>query len=235
MATQRTFIDLFSGCGGLSLGLINAGWNAKFALEINPDAFDTYKHNLLSDKEIKFKHNWPSWLPQQPHNIRSVLRKHSKSLAELKGRVTLVAGGPPCQGFSSLGLRDGSDARNDLIKDYIRFVNLVQPRFVLLENVSGIQAAHHMYHEQFNSSKKPTSGAGILYKKLSNNYHIQSDILKAADFGVPQSRPRFIAFGIRKDLLLKTEECPDIFNILKEVRVKFLREKGLSQLSLIHI
>src|SRR5258707_15885642 len=102
MIENPTHIDLFAGCGGLSLGLANAGWKGMFAIEKNELAFATLKHNLI-DKKKTF--DWPAWLPQEPLNIKTVLKKYEKELRSLVGKTILVTGGPPCQGFSSAGRR----------------------------------------------------------------------------------------------------------------------------------
>lgn len=114
---KHTVIDLFAGCGGLSLGLYQAGWSGLFAIEKNPFAFETLKANLIDNK----KHfNWPQWLPQTPHDINEVLKKYKVQLEGLRGKVDLVAGGPPCQGFSMAGKRVEDDIRNNLVFSYIK-------------------------------------------------------------------------------------------------------------------
>ena len=96
-----TVIDLFAGAGGLSLGLYLSGWHGLFAIEKNPFAFETLKYNLIDNK----KHfDWPKWLPKTNHDINEVLKNYSEQLVDLQGKVDLVAGGPPCQGFSMAAL-----------------------------------------------------------------------------------------------------------------------------------
>ena len=113
---RYTVIDLFAGCGGLSLGLYQSGWDGLFAIEKNSFAFATLKANLIDNK----KHfNWPDWLPQTPHDINEVLKKYTPQLKNLRGTVDLVAGGPPCQGFSMAGKRVEEDIRNSLVFSYI--------------------------------------------------------------------------------------------------------------------
>ena len=109
---EKIYIDIFAGCGGLSTGLTNAGWTGLFAVEKNADAFSTLKHNLI-DKNNHFF--WPSWLSVKEWNINTLIRKHADDLRALQGKVTLVAGGPPCQGFSLAGKRDKNDKRNESI------------------------------------------------------------------------------------------------------------------------
>jgi DNA (cytosine-5)-methyltransferase 1 len=97
MNNSKTYIDLFSGCGGLSLGLHNAGWKGAFAIEKSEDSFKTLEQNLNKKK----KHfEWPNWLEQKHHDINEILENNSNDLIKLRGNIDLVAGGPPCQGFS---------------------------------------------------------------------------------------------------------------------------------------
>ena len=149
-----TYIDLFSGCGGLALGMHNANWKAHFAIEKNEDAFKTLKFNLI-DKENHFL--WPDWLPQSTHDINEVLSAHEERLKALAGSVTLVAGGPPCQGFSMAGRRQEDDTRNSLVDSYLRFVDLVAPDSLLFENVKGFTQPFNNCAED-NQGKKETRG-----------------------------------------------------------------------------
>ena len=108
MKKQNLYIDIFAGCGGLSTGLMKAGWTGLFAVEKNPDAFLTLKHNLIN-KTNHFM--WPDWLEIKAHDINDLLKEHGEELLGLQGKITLVAGGPPCQGFSMAGKRDKDDER----------------------------------------------------------------------------------------------------------------------------
>src|SRR3990167_2029003 len=96
------YIDVFSGCGGLALGLHNAGWQGTFAIEKSADAFSTLKFNLI-DKKNNFE--WPEWLPKTNHDINNIIANYSNELKALRGKISLIAGGPPCQGFSMAGRR----------------------------------------------------------------------------------------------------------------------------------
>ncbi|MBR1365038.1 DNA cytosine methyltransferase [Bradyrhizobium ottawaense] len=190
---RRTFIDLFAGCGGLSLGLFQAGWQGLFAIEKSSDAFATLSHNLCKPKS-RFAFAWPDWLECKAQTTSQILRKHQADLTALRGKVDLIAGGPPCQGFSTAGLRNPNDPRNQLTNEYIRIVQIVQPKFLLLENVRGFQAA-------FKGAAEPYSARVV--RRLSRAkvpYDVHTAMVKASDFGVPQPRPRFIMVGIRRDL-----------------------------------
>lgn len=107
-----TVIDLFAGCGGLSLGLHLSGWKGLFAVEKSPHAFETLKYNLI-DKLNHF--DWSDWLTKEPHDINELLNNYEKKLKQLRNKVDLVAGGPPCQGFSMAGKRVKEDIRNNLV------------------------------------------------------------------------------------------------------------------------
>lgn len=129
MAKDLTYIDLFAGCGGLSLGLHNAGWKGLFAIEKSIDAFKTLRHNLIDNKN---HFNWPDWLPKENLEINKVLEDYKDQLKSLRDCVDLVAGGPPCQGFSTAGRRKEDDVRNGLIKSYLRFIMHVRPKIIFL-------------------------------------------------------------------------------------------------------
>jgi len=227
-----SFIDLFSGCGGLSLGLMNAGWHGLFAIEQSPDAFKTLMHNLIE----KGKHNvgkprfdWPSWLEKGPHEVAEFVRTQRHRLSIIRGEVQLVAGGPPCQGFSFAGKRTGKDPRNELFKHHLEVVDIVRPELVLMENVQGIVTA-------FGASKKPwrkqrgrprKSYASRIREALEEHgYEVQQHVLRAVDFGVPQFRPRYFTLGIRKDLLRRIDE-PNFQEVLTKMRNDFLKDHGL--------
>src|SRR5690242_12913656 len=116
--SKPRFIDLFAGCGGLSLGLFEAGWQGLFAVERENRAFDTLSHNLMGREMHRL--SWPRWLPRRAWSLEDLLTnsKAMKGVRRLHGRVHLLAGGPPCQGFSSLGRRKMDDPRNQLFRQY---------------------------------------------------------------------------------------------------------------------
>ncbi|MGK4566452.1 DNA cytosine methyltransferase [Flavobacterium sp. 3HN19-14] len=89
MKKKLNYIDLFAGCGGLSLGLHQSGWQGVFAIEKSPDAFKTLKYNLIDNKE---HFDWPAWLPEKELEINEVLDHYKPQLKKLKGKVTMIAG-----------------------------------------------------------------------------------------------------------------------------------------------
>lgn len=222
---KSTYIDLFAGCGGLSLGLYNSGlWKGLFAIEKNSDAFKTLEHNLISKKG---HFEWVNWLPQQAHDINQVLKKFPKELISLRGKVDLVTGGPPCQGFSTAGRRNENDFRNTLIKSYIKFIRLVQPKVIFFENVKG-------FTQKFDKNK--TKGKayseyvlGALERETKDNfgYQVYGKLVDFSDYGVPQKRTRFILIGIRKDISKKVK-AEDFFKQIDENKESFLVNNNLN-------
>lgn len=208
------YIDLFSGCGGLALGLHNAGWKGLFAVEKSKDAFATLKHNLI-DKNNNFL--WPDWLPKTNHDINEIITKYEKELLKLQGKVKLVAGGPPCQGFSMAGRRQEKDDRNKLINSYIKFVELVKPQILFFENVKGFTIGFK------KGNKRGEAYSEYVVKKLSDlGYDVSGTIVDFSEFGIPQKRQRFILVGT----LSKNSE--NFFNSIKENRANFFKSKNLT-------
>ena len=223
------FVAIFAGCGGLSLGLSNAGWQGKFAVEKNSHAFGTLKHNLITSKSRVFT-SWPDWLPILNHDITELNSDYEKQLRSMRG-VKLVAGGPPCQGFSIAGKRKANDHRNLLIHEYINFVHLVRPNYLILENVRGIMST--LKQGARGRPHKSTTYKDLLCKNLrAAGFFIYPKILEAYDFGVPQRRPRFIMIGVCEDMFNASGIAPDSFDPfdnLKALREKFLDSKQLPE------
>lgn len=216
------FIDLFAGCGGLSLGLMQSGWQGLFAIEHERNAFETLQYNLLNkDKNYCFK--WPNWFPKKPHSIQETLDHFSPQLLSLKGKVEMIVGGPPCQGYSMAGKRYVNDPRNALYITYMKFVNIIEPKIVLFENVTSITA-----NFKTEIAGQPINYAANLINDLSKNYYVYWKILNAKDFGVAQSRKRFFAIAIKKDYKPQSSKCP--FEILDSLLTKWLLDKGVRQL-----
>lgn len=212
MSIPKTYIDIFAGCGGLSTGLFNAGWTGLFAVEKNADAFSTLKYNLI-DTHKHFI--WPDWLPCQEYDINELIKNHTDHLCSLKGKVTLVAGGPPCQGFSMAGKRDKNDQRNELVKSYIKFIKLVLPEAIIFENVHGFT----VNFKDKKGTKQYSSYVERALKRLG--YKTMYQIIDMSDYGVPQSRKRFILIGMK-------EHSPKlVFEKLNHMRHDFCVSKGI--------
>jgi DNA (cytosine-5)-methyltransferase 1 len=219
------YIDLFAGCGGLSLGLHNAGWKGLFAIEKSPYAFATLKYNLIENLN---HFDWPDWLEKTQHDINEVLKTKALELKYLRGKVDLVAGGPPCQGFSTAGRREESDQRNELISSYIKFIRLVQPMLVFFENVKG-------FTQRFEKNRsKGIKYSEFVEKALRRSgkdftgYEVYGELVDFSEFGIPQKRTRFILVGIRKDIFAKSNFAPrQFFELLRNDRISFLGNRGL--------
>lgn len=163
-------IDLFSGCGGLTVGLKQAGFHVIGAVEIDPLTVETYKAN---HRQVVV---WQE-------DIRKL--SATKIMLELKlhrGELDLLAGCPPCQGFSTLRTRNGAkqnrDQRNNLVREMLRFARTFRPKAIMMENVPGLKA-----HKPFRDLCKGLSKLG---------YEVTWAIKDAARYGVPQRRKRLI-------------------------------------------
>jgi len=190
-----TYVDVFAGCGGLSLGLHRAGWRGLFAVEKDTFAFETLSANFLK-QDSRFVFDWPNWLKKAPTTIEDLLRDHGDELRQLRGKIDMLVGGPPCQGFSSAGRRRVDDPRNSLVERYLELVEVLQPRILLLENVRGFTLDFKAKPEK--GMREQENAAARLRRRLSSTYDVETQILRASDFGVPQNRPRFILVAVRK-------------------------------------
>jgi DNA (cytosine-5)-methyltransferase 1 len=162
---SRSFsaVDLFAGCGGLSLGLSKAGFAIKSAVEIDDRAATTYKANHKTTRIIV-------------RDVREVRRQD----LHIKGRLDLLAGCAPCQGFCSLTKSTRPDPRNELLLEMARLIEEVRPRAVIMENVPGVLDRGC---DIFDAFARRLRGAG---------YYAQHAILQMADYGVPQRRRRLV-------------------------------------------
>lgn len=213
---EKKYIDIFAGCGGLSLGLHNAGWRGVFAVEKNEDAFATLKYNLI----VQLGHfEWVDWLEVENHDINEILEIHKEELEALRGKIPLVVGGPPCQGFSMAGQRNAKDKRNQLVNSYVKFVDLVRPEYIFFENVHGFTIA---FKDEKNNNKKGIPASVYIIRKLKKlGYDLKDEIIDFSEYGVPQKRKRFILVGCLNG------EAKEFFTILRNNRDAFLEKKGL--------
>lgn len=219
------FIDLFAGCGGLSLGLMQAGHKGLFAVEKTGHAFSTLKANLING-EHGLRFDWPDSIPPQNHDIVALLDQHEDALRALQGQVDLIAGGPPCQGFSVYGDRKPNDLRNALYKKYLKVVELVRPRVVLLENVEGIDMP--FVQKRANTPPKVVITAAARIKKQLKRmgYGSVAFRLCASEYGVPQVRPRFFIIAIH-GATKRTLELAANPEFLESERIDHMQALGL--------
>lgn len=221
-ARTLTFVDAFAGCGGLSLGLKRAGWRGLLAIEKDKFAFETLSTNFAGTNPL-LAYDWPSDIERKAWDIRELMEQRREAIVRLAGRVDLLAGGPPCQGFSHAGRRRSDDPRNKLFEAYLDLVDAVKPRMVLVENVRGFTS----------DFKKPSidgveNFADTLREKLGEKYETVSAVIRASDFGIPQARPRFFLIGLQKDLAAGND-LSTFFEDLKQQNGKFLAARGLSK------
>lgn len=169
-------IDLFAGAGGLSCGLKQSGFTPLLANELVPQYAETYQLNHPETQVII-------------GDVRQVCEANLKKILGVKeGEIDLIAGGPPCQGFSiNAPIRTLDDERNHLFKDFLRVVSSLQPKAVLIENVPGIV-----------SLGKGTVVQQIYAELEALGYKVKHKILFAGHYGIPQMRFRTVFVGIRK-------------------------------------
>lgn len=167
MTTRPTLIDLFAGCGGMTVGFVEAGFTPALAVEFDRAAASTYATNFGED------HTFFGDITQLP--------------SEQIPTADVVIGGPPCQGFSNLGSKDVNDPRNQLWKEYIRVVRAARASVFVLENVQRFSKS-----SEFAMLMAEAEPGGLL-----EDYELRWQVLLAADYGVAQRRPRTILIGSR--------------------------------------
>jgi len=213
-------VDMFAGCGGLSLGFENSGFTPVFVNELNPDAMATYlknRHHRLGgmsfaenrDLRVYDAHELQgkrlNQLVSDLSNLPELGLQFDKGASENAGsgsNLDVLAGGPPCQGFSGIGIRrsysvDKADIPSNHL--YVRMANVVRrlrPRIILFENVQGLLNA-----------KWTSTGCELVFPdvvkefKSIEGYEIRYTLVRAKDYGVPQNRPRILLVAMRKDVI----------------------------------
>lgn len=200
-------VDLFAGCGGLSLGLRAAGFKERLAVERSDMPAETYHHNLISPidnvEQWKREHVGANLIVQVERGL--VVRElglllERRDLVESIAAegIDLVAGGPPCQGFSMAGRRNPDDVRNKLPWQFLEFVEAVQPKAVIIENVSGMKS-----HFSKHGKPSPFEDLRRALGETGKGYVVQPLLLNARHFGAPQNRPRLFLVGIAKDVAVE--------------------------------
>ena len=172
--SSLTVLDLFCGCGGLSLGFQQAGFNVKLGIDAWEDAIKTFNFTHKSAKGI----------------VADLFSISPQEISKTTGldTVDIIIGGPPCQGFSIAGKRMIDDERNQLYKSFVEFVSFYRPKAFLMENVPNVMSM----------------GKGVIKEQITQDfeklgYHISSKILMASDFGVPQNRRRAFFIGFKEN------------------------------------
>ncbi|MCL2565880.1 MAG: DNA cytosine methyltransferase [Defluviitaleaceae bacterium] len=183
MSKQYNVIDLFCGCGGFSLGFLQAGFNVKLGIDSWADATTTFKHNLPNSTILN----------------RDIIGVDGKDITDLldlaKDDIDVIIGGPPCQGFSISGKRNEDDPRNELYKSFVRIVSDIKPKIFVLENVPGLVRL-------FNGK----AIENVVADFTALGYKVSYEILSADNYGVPQQRRRVFLVGINTKKVRHTSE-----------------------------
>jgi len=190
--------DFFAGAGGLSLGFIQSGYTVSFANDFEEVCVNTYRYNHPE-------------IPSQ-NILQADIRKIVDNIQDyISNDIDVVIGGPPCQGFSSANQqRIIDDPRNELYKYYLKAVEKLAPKFVVMENVRGMLSVAEQVVEDYKSIKAVKNGNEY-------SYDIKYEILNSVDFSVSQSRERLIYIAIRNDVMKSKNIDPaDIFNLIKK-------------------
>lgn len=173
-------VDLFCGAGGFSLGFEMAGFESILAIDKWEDAVNTYNHNHTNPVATTV-------------DIQKFTSEHLRSLSKNRPVIGVI-GGPPCQGFSMVGKREVGDERNSLYLQYVRFVDVLKPKFFVLENVPGLLSMEGgMYRDD------------IVKRFGELGYNVTYQILRASDYGVPQSRTRVFFVGLQRKVFGDTK------------------------------
>lgn len=187
---KLNLLDLFCGCGGISEGFRLAGYNIVGGIDIDDDSIKTFGYNFpnalaICDNILEFTDD----------KIESVFGD---------SKINIIVGGPPCQGFSSANRwkKENEDPRNKLFFEYLRFVEILKPKFVLIENVRGILTSDNGYAKE------------RIFELLENiGYNVNCEVLNASNYGVPQNRHRAFFTGVRKDI----SSLPFDYNIIEKL------------------
>ena len=173
ISEKFTVLDLFCGCGGLSLGFEAAGYEILLGIDNDKAALKTFVHNHTNSKKI----NGDITKISYDHDIKKIVGK----------RIDVIVGGPPCQGMSLSGPRRFNDPRNRLYLSFIRLVDEIKPKAFVIENVPGLATL-------FKGKIKEN----IIEKLTDLGYIVENKILVASEYGVPQKRKRIFFVGIKK-------------------------------------
>lgn len=217
MKSKKFVVDLFAGCGGLSLGLEKAGFHPVFVNELNKNAMASY---LMNRQVIEPRLSSPEF---HVNDIKSIVTKKEaiKKITESLKRefnisienedLDLVVGGPPCQGFSGIGHRRSYSVdkeqlpSNHLYQDMAWVVNKLRPKIFLFENVKGLLSAKWT----------PTGTKGEIFEDVLHSfssikgYRVNHALVLAKDYGAPQNRPRVLVVGVRDDIDISAWEKID--------------------------
>ncbi|WP_082046252.1 DNA cytosine methyltransferase [Arthrobacter sp. L77] len=209
------FVDLFAGCGGLSLGMERAGGTLVAAVEKSDMAARTFYHNYVG--EASDPRVWHEYLQQSRRRqyegkvlvseLADVLSDQSLMAKIRQEDIDAVVGGPPCQGFSLAGRRRKDDLRNRLAWEYLSFVEETNPKAVVIENVVGMSQSF------VKGEESSFAQLGTALSLIGSGYVVQAVQVNAVHYGAPQFRPRLMLIALRQEIAAKlgVEATPDIW------------------------
>ncbi|WP_335969036.1 DNA cytosine methyltransferase [Acinetobacter bereziniae] len=189
-------LDLFSGAGGMAEGFLQAGFVIPFASDRSQQAALTYEYRHRD--QLGHKLNYFCG------DVQDLAEE--KTLKEFLGndlyKIDVICGGPPCQGFSMAGKRNPDDLRNQLVSSYISILKQVQPKYFVMENVTGILSAKFSLYQGQSQNYENELVTKVLLKEFEEiGYkNVVIETLDASDYGVPQRRKRVIFLGTRDDI-----------------------------------
>lgn len=199
MDRKPRVLDLFCGAGGLSYGLHRSGFDVVGGVESNEIALKTYLANHPSARSIA-----------NAHDIRRLTPANVWDATGLApGELDVVAGGPPCQGFSTAGYRKRADDRNALVFEFVRLIDELRPMYFLMENVVGLLSMRSGSGERVLAELRSAfAGIGYTTSIPGDESDWRRLVLNAADFGVPQRRRRVFVMGARDGLRVPSLPLP---------------------------
>ena len=174
LSCKPTAISIFSGAGGCSLGFLQAGFDVRFATDVDRDAVESYRRNFAGT-------------PCEAADVRDLGPEMLLDRAGVRsGELDILLGGPPCQGFSSAGMKSGEDPRNSLVRHYVRLLEGIRPKWFVMENVEGLLTNDGGLHVR-----------GAVEAFLNAGYSVNLEKIYAQGYGVPQRRKRVLIVGNR--------------------------------------
>jgi DNA (cytosine-5)-methyltransferase 1 len=204
-AGKPSAISLFAGAGGCSLGFCQADYDIRFATDNDSDAVETYRRNFPTT-------------PCEQADIRDIDGKEVLTRIGLgAGQLDILLGGPPCQGFSSAGMKAGEDPRNSLLRHYVRLLDCLRPKWFVMENVEGLLT---------NAGGAHVRDAVAAF--LEAGYSVNVEKVYAQGYGVPQRRKRVLIVGNRIGFDFAFPEPSTVFSghIFRKAQVTFATAVG---------
>lgn len=203
-------IDLFSGVGGLSLGFEQAGFDIVASVEYDPVHAAVHEYNFPMTQVV-----CADVAKIEADDLLAAAKRgfvaHGNDIKKWSGKIDVIFGGPPCQGFSTMGKRDVGDDRNKLVYKFADLIGAIRPRYFVMENVPGMAAGGHARILTRLMARLKKHG----YEIAVHPERIKTAILNAADYGVPQDRRRLILLGALKEEKLPQYPIPAVRRVSK--------------------